>query len=78
MPTTFHLTDGTQVNDVTLYGKVAGGDDYTVFYGGGKHTLIPAEKVDRIEKVKATHGIGWYDLPTARWAWEEDARDLRS
>jgi hypothetical protein len=82
--TTFHLTDGTTIKNVTLYDDVRtpaviareGGPTYTVFCPAG-HRYVPVAEVARIERKPGERsGVAWYDLPTVECPTAEPANEF--
>jgi len=91
MAATFHLTDGTTIDDVTTYSTVTGTrgmkdgptkalldsePHYTVFSPTG-HRYVPVAQVARIETARSEARLmGWFDLPMAAGMWAADGTDL--
>jgi hypothetical protein len=80
---TFHLTDGTTIDNVTVYSEVhtqsvldreGKGPLYTVFTNGG-HLYVPVDTVASIERTPGRHEHAWYDLPMAAGMWAADGAD---
>jgi hypothetical protein len=90
MAATFHLTDGTTIDGVTLYSKVnthfisdparrvefTRTPHYTVFSPAG-HRYVPVNDVTRIDEEPTFRARTWYDLPIAGGMWAADGADLK-
>lgn len=91
MTATFHLTDGTTINNITLYSEVhtqsvidreGRGPIYTVFTSANadrsdaRHLFVPVADVARIEKTPVARPMSWFDLPMAAGMWAADGADL--